>query len=123
MALGLKVFLSYSEHGLCCAAMGRGGRRAPQAAGSARLPRGEAAPVRKTTSQILQSERSDPPLSAQRSNEERESGWGGGGRGSVGQGHHFLKREEMATFSRQMFKYSKYTNPEKWQSELPKLSN
>lgn len=47
-------------HGLSCAVTGRGGHRAPQAAGSARRPRGEAAPDRKTTSQSLRLRCSNP---------------------------------------------------------------
>lgn len=66
---------SYPGHGLWCAVMGRGGHRAPRAAGSARRPRGEAAPDRKTTSQSLQSECSNPPPAARRPQQDR--GWGG----------------------------------------------
>lgn len=86
---------SYPGHGLWCAVTGRGGYRAPRAAGSARRPLGEAAPDRKTTSLSLLSECSNPPLAVRRPKQYR--GWGGRAGGKVGEAgcqiswvHHFL---------------------------------
>lgn len=71
--------------------MWRGGHRAPQAAGSARRPPGEAAPDRNPTFVSLQSERHDPPTVEQKTNEGR--GWGGEEGGAAGDvGLHALTR-------------------------------
>lgn len=69
---------AHPGHGLWCAMMGTGGHRAPRAAGSARRPQGEAAPDRKTTSQGLQSQCSNPLPAGRGPKQEHEKGWGVG---------------------------------------------
>lgn len=66
---------SHPGHVLWCAVMGGRGRRALQAAESARRPQGEVAPDRTTTSQSLQSECSNPLPVAPRP--DWENGYGG----------------------------------------------
>lgn len=73
---------SYPGHVLWCAAAGGRGHRALQAAESARRPQGEVAPDRTTTSQSLQSERSNPlPVAP---GPHWENGCGGPRRGEPG---------------------------------------
>lgn len=65
---------SYPGHVLWCAVTGGRGHRALQAAESARRPQGEVAPDRTTTSQSLQSERSNPLPVAPRPGGENAGG-------------------------------------------------